>query len=149
MVAPSMRNEIATQEVQKIDASNAESDLESLQLQVLQLNKNIGRSDMEPDQVQQEILGVITQFSQENQVRVERLEATHTFETVDFNIYSNQVAVKGTYNGILSLVYYMENEFDYARLTNIAVYKEEDTKSKQTGLYASLLFQHYRQKNGY
>ena len=141
-----VQKEIELQENKKRDAVHAQSDLETVQLQIIQLNKNIGKSDLEPDKVQQEILRTITRFSVKNEVMLDQLEATHNFETVDFNIFSNVVAVKGTFNGILSLAYYMENNFDYARLTNIQVYKEKNLTTKKTALYANLLFQHYRQK---
>ncbi len=141
-----VQTEIESQELRKADATHAQTDLEMLQVQVMQLNKNIGKSDLEPDKVQQEILRTITAFSNENDVMLDELQATHNYETVDFNIYSNLVAVKGTFNGLLSLAYYMENEFDYARLTNISIYKEKNLTTKKTALYANLLFQHYRQK---
>lgn len=141
-----VQTEIESQELRKSAATHAQTDLELVQIQVMQLNKNIGKSDLEPDKVQQEILRTITLFSNENEVMLDELEATHNYETVDFNIYSNLVAVKGTFNGLLSLAYYMENEFDYARLTNISIYKEQNLTTKKTALYANLLFQHYRQK---
>lgn len=145
-VTLALRDEIASQELRKIDATHAEMDLQTLRLQINQFNKNLGKTDLKPDKVQQEILRTITVFSTDNEVILDQLQATHTFETVDFNIYSNQVAVKGTFNGILSLAYYMENKFEYARLTNINVYTEQNLITKQAELSASLLFQHYRQK---
>lgn len=147
-VTMAVRADIENQEMQKRDAVHAESDMETLIIQVNQLNKNIGKSDLSPDKVQQEILRTITVFSADNEVMLDELEATHNFETMDFNIYSNLVAVKGTFDGILSLAYYMENEFEYARLTNISVYKEKNLITKKTALYANFLFQHYRQKEG-
>lgn len=138
--------EIESQEAKKIAAQHAQSDLELLHIQVSQLDRNIGKSDMEPDQVQQEILGTIADYSKRNEVNLEQLEATHNYETVDFNIYSNLVAVKGSFNGILSLAYFMENEFEYARLTNLSLYKEKNLTTKKEELYGKLLFQHYRQK---
>ncbi|MCC7453422.1 MAG: hypothetical protein IT222_04585, partial [Crocinitomix sp.] len=109
-VTLALRDEIAAQELRKIDATHAEMDLQTLRLQINQFNKNLGKTDLKPDKVQQEILRTITVFSTDNEVILDQLQATHTFETVDFNIYSNQVAVKGTFNGILSLAYYMENK---------------------------------------
>ena len=112
------------------------------------MNKNIGKADLNPDKVQQEILRTIAWFSDDHDVLLEQLKATHNFETVDFNIFSNLVAVKGTFNGILALAYYIENEFDYARLVNISIYTEKNLTTKKTNLYGELLFQHYRQKKG-
>ncbi len=140
--------EIQKQEAQKIAATHAQSDLEALQIQLVQLNKNIGKADLDPEKVQQEILRTIALFSDEHEVLLEQLKSTHNFETVDFNIFTNIVAVKGTFNGILELSYYIENKFDYARLVNISIYKKMNPITKKTNLYGELLFQHYRQKKG-
>lgn len=138
-------DEIEQQEKQKTATVSAQSDLETLQIEIAQLNKNIGRSDIEPDKVNQEILSEISRFSKDHEVNLEALEETHSFKTVDFTIFSNLISVEGTFNGILSLVWHMENRFQYARLTNVDLYKEQDFTNKKTKLYANLLFQHYRQ----
>lgn len=140
-------DELEIQEVQKLSAENAQLTIEALQISILQLNKTIGKSDIAPDKVNQEILRTISEFSSKNQVRLEHLEATHAFKTVDFTIYSNLIAVEGSFNGILSLIYFMETDFDYARLTNTSLYTQTDITNKKTKLYAKLLFQHYRQVN--
>jgi len=84
-------------------------------------------------------------YSLENHVRLEQLEKTHSFKTVDFTIYSNLISVEGSFDGILSLVHHMENKFEYARLTNVDIHKEKDITNKKSKLYGNLLFQHYRQ----
>jgi len=142
----SLQAEIDNQELRMLDAETADDDFALLQIQVNQLNTTIGKSDLAPDKVQQEILRTITAYSLTNEIKLNQLQATHNFETVDFNIYSNLVSVKGTFNGILSLVYAMENDFNDARITNVTLYKEENLITKKTDLYASILFQHYRQK---
>lgn len=139
--------EIESQEAQKISAANSQETIESLQVSILQLNKNIGKSDIEPDKVNQEILSTISEFSKTNSVNLQSLEATHSFQTVDFTIFSNLISVEGNFNGILSLVHHMENHFEYARLTNVDLFTQTDITNKKTKLYAKLLFQHYRQIN--
>jgi hypothetical protein len=143
--------ELENQEHQLVSAQNAQKTIDGLRISINQLNKSIGRSDMEPDKVNQEILGVISSFSNDNQVRLHQLEATHEFQTVDFTIFSNLIAVEGNFNSILSLVYFMENQFEYARLTNVSLYTEKEAAAglsggkRKTTLYGKLLFQHYRQ----
>lgn len=139
------QNEIELQDTQLKTAKNAQSQIEVLQLQIGQLNNNIGKTDLEPDKVQQRIMGEISELSDELSTTVESLEQTHVFQTVDYNIYSNQIAVEGGFQGILQLAYQMENDFDYARLTNISIYTEKDHTAKKTRLYGRFLFQHFKQ----
>jgi len=139
--------ELESQEAQKISAQNAQQTIDALRISIVQLNKNIGKSDIEPDKVNQEILSTISEFAKTNEVSLQQLEATHSFQTVDFTIFSNLIAVEGSFNGILSLVHFMENNFEYARLTNVSLYTSTDVTNKKTKLYGKLLFQHYRQIN--
>ena len=138
-------SELENQEEQLQSTQHVQEDLESLRLQINQLNQNIGKSDIQPDLVQQEILGEISLFADNNHVNLEKLEETHSFKTVDFTIYSNLIRVQGSFNGIISLAYHMENNFEYARVTNVNVFKETDLTTKKERLYGEFLFQHYRQ----
>ena len=140
-------DELTSQESQKQSAESAQQSIEMLQISIAQLNQNIGRSDLEPDKVNQEILSTISVFAKSHEVSLQRLEATHVFQTVDFSIFSNLISVEGSFNGIISLIHYMENEFEYARLTTVNLYTQTDLTTKKTKLYAKLLFQHYRQIN--
>ena len=137
--------EIDEQESQLSKTEHVQSDIESLRIQIAQLNRNIGKSDIPPEKVSQEILAEISAFSNSNSVELVQLEQTHSFQTVDFDIFSNQILVEGNYNGILSLAYHMENKFEYARLTNVELFAEKNHNSKTKKLYGKLLFQHYRQ----
>ena len=139
--------ELESQEAQKISAQNAQQTIDALLISIQQLNKNIGKSDIEPDKVNQEILSTISEFAKTNEVSLQQLESTHSFQTVDFTIFSNLIAVEGSFNGILSLVHFMENNFEYARLTNVSLFTSTDVTNKKTKLYGKLLFQHYRQIN--
>lgn len=139
------KSELKNQEAQLESTKHVQEDIESLKIQIKQLNNNIGKSDIEPDKVQQEILGEISGFSLNNNVNLEKIEKTHSFKTVDFTIYSNLIRIQGSFNGILSLAYHMENTFDYARVTNVNVFKEVDQTTKKEYLYGEFLFQHYRQ----
>lgn len=140
-------DELDAQEMQLMSAQSAEESVALFEMSIAQLNHAIGRADLEPDKVNQEILSTISNYSLHHQVKLEKLEATHLFQTVDFSIYSNLILVEGNFNSILSLIYYMENEFEYARLTSVHVFSEQDIQTKKTKLYAKLLFQHYRQIN--
>ena len=137
--------EIAEQESQLATTDHVQSDIEALHVQINQLNRNIGKSDIAPEKVSQEILAEISTFSKANTVELVQLEQTHSFQTVDFDIFSNQILVEGNYNGIMSLSHHMENNFEYARLTNVELYTEQNHHSKSKKLYGKLLFQHYRQ----
>jgi len=137
--------QIESQEQQKQNLLGAENDIAVMRIQLAQMNKTIGRSDLAPDKVNQEILRAISDYTKNLYIKLDKIRETHAYKTVDFTIYSNMVSVEGDLSGILQLAYYMENKFEFARLTNISLYKEMDYSTKKEKLYANLLFQHYRQ----
>jgi len=139
-------NEIEQQELQLKATENAQENIESLRIQIHQLNNNIGKSDIAPDKVNQKILSEISTYSFEHNVQLYQIEKTHQFQTVDFDIYSNLISVEGSFDGILGLVHEMEHKFQYARITNVEFLVDQDYRSKNKKLYGKILFQHYRQK---
>ena len=108
-------DEIKQQEKQKEQIKNAESSIELLEMSIRNLDKAIGESNLEPELITQNLLSEISFFSMKNPVHLHKIETTHSYQTVDFTIYSNVVSVEGSFHGITSLIYYLENHFKYAR----------------------------------
>lgn len=137
-------NEIEQQNSRMESTFSADNDLLVLTTEITQLNKNIGKSNVDPNTVQKKIIESITKNKKE--VQLEKIVTTHNFETVDFNIFSNQIILTGNFNSILDYIYTVENQFDYARLASFELYTDKDFNTKKTKLYGKLLFQNYKQK---
>lgn len=139
------KDEIKQQEINLANINNLDSDLSVLSQTVNVLDKTIGKSNLKPDKIQQEILNSIANLSTKYQINLEEIEETHEYKTVDFSILSNEVILEGRYNDLVSAIYDLELNFEYARLINVEFYKKKIVSTKKTKLYAKILFQHYHQ----
>ena len=135
--------EIDQQELQKAGIQQSGKKIELLNLEIQQINNNLGKTDEMPDKVQQELLQKISNFPSGYDVTIEAFNNTHLFESVDYKILTNEVLLEGNFNGLLKAIYKLEKEFEYARIINTDIYKTKEYGEKQSKLYAKILFQHY------
>ena len=131
------------QNIEKVKTSSFE--IKQLTQDIIDLNQTIGKSNLQPDKVQQEILSIISFYSKKNSVNLESIEETHIYKNVDYSIYSNTLVLEGRFQDLLEVIYQLELNFEYARIINIELYKKKILSTKKTKLYAKLLFQHYHQ----
>lgn len=138
-------DEIEQQESNMAKIGTSETQLMELLNSVSILDKTIGKSNLSPDKIQQEILNSISLLSEKNHINLESIEETHTYKNVDFSILSNEVILEGHFNNLTQTIYDLEMNFEYARLINVEFYKKKEISTKTTKLYAKILFQHYHQ----
>lgn len=137
--------EIKQQELNLLKIKNSEENLQQLMYSISGLDKTIGKTNLKPDRIQQEILNVLATYSKKYNVNLESIEETHNYKNVDFTILSNEVILEGRFNNITKLIYDLELNFEFARLINVEFYKKKILSTKKIKLYAKILFQHYHQ----
>ena len=138
-------DEIHQQELNLARIDNSENELQMLMNTVSTLDRTIGKSNLEPDKIQQEILNTISLLSDKYDINLESIEETHIYKNVDFSVQSNEVILEGRFNDLTKSIYDLELNFEYARLINVEFYKKKILSTKTTKLYAKILFQHYHQ----
>jgi len=139
------KEEINQQKINLSKVNSSESNLQQLIYSTAILDKTIGKSNLKPDKIQQEILNSLAELSVKYNVSLESINETHTYKNIDFSILSNEVILEGGFNNITQLIYNLELNFEYARLINVEFYKKKILSTKKTKLYAKILFQHYHQ----
>lgn len=138
-------NEIELQESRIINAQHAENDLMVLNSQINFLNKSIGKSNIPTFTVQKNIVKSVTSFNSLD-IKLDKVESTQIFETLDFVIYTNQIIIKGPFADILQYVFAIENTFNFARVASVKLYSIENYQTKKRELFAQVLFQNFKQK---
>ncbi len=139
------KSEITQQEMNLLNVKNCEEDLNILLQTISVLDKNIGKSNIKPDKIQQEIFNYISKLAIKYKINIESIDETHTYSNVDFSILSNEVILEGRFNDLTKVIYDLETNFEYARLINVEFYRKSELSTKTTKLYAKILFQHYHQ----
>jgi hypothetical protein len=137
--------EIKQQELNLSKVENSEENLQQLFYSISVLDKTIGKTNLKPDRIQQEILNTLARYSKTYNVSLESIEETHKYKNVDYSILSNEVILEGRFNNITKMIYDLELNFEFARLINVEFYKKKILSTKKTKLYAKILFQHYHQ----
>jgi len=137
--------EIKQQELNLSKVDNSEESLQQLIYSISSLDKTIGKTNLKPDKIQQEILNALATYSKIYNVSLESIEETHSYKNVDFSVLSNEVILEGRFNNMTKMIYDLELNFQFARLINVEFYKKKILSTKKTKLYAKILFQHYHQ----
>lgn len=138
-----LNREINTQEVQKIEIDQTGEKRILLEKGIESINKNLGKTDVASDLVQQALLNKISSLSKVNKIKIESIKPTHVFESVDYKIITNELVLIGNYKGIVKCINFLEQNFELARLINVDIYKEKNYEENKYKLYAKILFQHY------
>ena len=130
----------ATLEKQK-KINNSNYGINNLDDEITYLDHLLGKGDMEAELVQQEILNFATNSTLN--IKVESLSEIHEAQAGQFNVHSNQLIVKGSFENLLRLIYDYEKYFNHSRVINTRFFKKKNYKTKRESLYAKILFQNY------
>ena len=113
--------------------------LEKLQKEVSSLDKIIGKEDMKPEEVQQQLVIFATNNAN---VSISDLQPIHIADDENYLISTNQIDVTGNINELLQLGYSFEKEFNVSRLTSLNFYTtKKNNKAEQ--LHLKMIFQNY------
>lgn len=113
--------------------------LEKLQKEVSSLDKIIGKEDMKPEEVQQQLVNFATNNAN---VSISDLQPIHIADDENYLISTNQIDVTGNINELLQLGYSFEKEFNVSRLTSLNFYTtKKNNKAEQ--LHLKMIFQNY------
>lgn len=141
-----LQDEISRLDKQLELAQNANYEINQLRLELNQLNQTIGQENLNSDLVQQKILDEVSDYSENENIRIHGISETHQYATNDFDVFSNETIVEGDFISILKLINQFENNVEFSRIASCALYSEKDFKTKKIQLYAKLYLQHFKKK---
>ncbi len=125
-------------------AENAEEELIHVRTQLAHVEQLIGKSNMEGDKIQQELLNRINAFCKENKCRVSEVKKTHTATESNFEIITNIFDLEGDFKTLLTLVNELERNFDEGRLASLVFHKEKNRITRKEKLYMTFYIQNIR-----
>jgi hypothetical protein len=120
-------------------------DSDILKKQLLNLDKLIGKEGIEKEKIQQEIVNFLVKYSPE--VLIYDLKPIHSFneEGIDYQIYTFQLDLTGSYNQLAQLAYAFEKEFEYSKIISLKFYIDKKNNKTEV-LHLKLIFQNYESK---
>lgn len=117
--------------------------LNSLQQDIIHLNKLIGKGGYEKEKIQNEIIGFVSTY--DKGVSLNHLKSIHEFSDESYYIYSYQLDLVGDANGLLGVLYEFEKAFGYSKVVSSTFYTLKQNTKKNT-LHLSIIFQNYENK---
>ncbi|WP_264557916.1 hypothetical protein [Flavobacterium sp. N1718] len=82
------------------------------------LDRLIGKQDVVPDQVQQDIISFVTQHAS-GRISVNKLAPVHAIQEGRYRIFSYQVELTGSFNDLLRLSYEFEKSFTDSKIVSM------------------------------
>ena len=128
-------------EVQQMQARSSQNTIHSLQTEIGQMNRVIGKEDNSVEIVQQGFLNFFARKA--TNLSVNQIEEVYTFDHPDFSINTFRIDLKGNFNDQLRYIYQLENEFNEARLIYSKFENKKDSETQKQFLVSTLLLQNY------
>ena len=138
------KNTLKQLKAKLILVDNAQQEFLGLKRNVNKLDAIIGKEVASPDIVQQEIFDIFSEIPYKSDLL--KLDESHKFKDAYFNVYTNNLLLKGDFVNLLKTTYYYEREFEYSRLVSLSFFTKEHPKNKRNILFEQLIFQNYDKK---
>jgi len=123
--------------------SKGSGDLQKLTAEIAAMDKVIGKTGLDKEKVQQDILGFIAKHPS---VSVYNMEPIHVFSDESHTAYTYEVDITGNLNDLLVLSYSFEKSWNYSRIVSMNFYTSKKER-KIDILHLKLIFQNYENNN--
>lgn len=120
--------------------NNQTPNIKALQQEVASLDNMIGKPGVEKEKTQQKLIDFMVKNSSE--VAISDLQTIHDFIYDDYQVYTYQIDLIGSYNQLVNLTYKFEKQFNYSKIISLTFYTEKKDTKKET-LHLKLIFQNY------
>lgn len=126
---------------------------DELHLQISGLNQErsflenlLGQDGLSSAEMQAEVLRFASEREKVN-VRLESFDPLHEALDYDCQIITQSFTLSGGFHDILDVISGFENEFQWARLTSVNMWTEENPRNKKKKLYAKLYLQNIQKSS--
>lgn len=115
-------------------------DVNLLTSQLASIDKIIGKTGVNKEKIQQDIVGFISKNY--GSVSIFDLKSIHEFSDESYKVFTNEIDVTGSLSQLLPLAYDFEKKFNYSRLVSMNFYTTKKNNENDI-LHLKLIFQNY------
>ena len=91
--------------------------------------------------IHEELLDNISRFCQNNGLSVTGFPGAHQFQKNDYRVITSRVTVKGKFIPLLKLMYHVEKNSYYGRISSVIFQSQRDIKTRKRELFLTLFIQ--------
>jgi hypothetical protein len=135
------KKELNRIEAKLVNTDNSQNLLSNLKYDISNLDNLIGGQTKNAQLVQQDILDFISKTSYK--ADIVSIEDMHVYEGEEFNIYTNQIEIEGTYEALIKLLYKIETDFKNSRVISTSFYSKKNYKTKKKHLFLKITLRNY------
>jgi len=133
-------------EEQILLARNAPAMASQLEKELLQMDAKIGTDSVKNKNSGQELLGLVTNYCQNNQAVLREFPETTITGQEKLTIETNLFIVEGSFSSLISLVYLLEQKAKIGKVSGVHYQLKKDLKSKELVLTATIYLQNVKKK---
>jgi hypothetical protein len=121
-----------------------QSNLFNIRDELKQLDDFIGGGSINPEDVQNNLLGFLTEGKRE--VNLTLIEDTHLNDNDKFLVYTNRIILEGNYESLITTLYSIEKEFTDSKIVSAEIYSKKNRQKKVEKIYLKIILQNYDKK---
>jgi hypothetical protein len=114
---------------------------QELKMKLRAVESRAGMSDKKDLDFQQQLLEIISRFSQQNKTVIRSIPQVSSYKEKDLLVESNVFVMEGSFRQLLSLLYLLEQKERIGKIASVKFKKETDLKTKKTYLLATYYLQ--------
>lgn len=122
-------------------ASHADQDIKFKQIEIMKLDRFIGKENSTVEKVQQGFLNFFAEKAEH--LHVHHIDEVLNFKHPDYQINTHSIILKGDYLNTLNFIYALETNFPLGKILNITFEYKRPSSEDEEALYTTLLMQNY------
>lgn len=139
-------------EVQELEtqiklANGAPQKVAIMESRLAELDRLPGLKQNADTSIQQELLGVVTEYCQKTGTILREFPKTLVSEEGDYRVETNVFTVEGGFSKLLELVYLLEQKNRLGKIASVQYNSKRDVRTKALSLTASVYLQNIKKAN--
>jgi len=128
-------------------AANAPKMAFQLEKELIEMDKKIGSHNISEQNTSEALLGLITNYCQNNHAVLREFPKTTVAEEGDMLIETNQFMIGGNFSTLINLVYILEQKNKLGKVASVCYQLKKDFKTKEMQLTATVFLQNIKKAN--
>ncbi|MGQ0827047.1 MAG: hypothetical protein ACT4ON_01505 [Bacteroidota bacterium] len=127
-------------------AVNAPKMAAQLENELMEMDKKIGSHNTREQNTSEVLLGLLTNYCQDNHAVLREFPKTTVAEEGDMLIETNQFMIGGNFSTLINLVYILEQKNKLGKVASVNYQLKKDFKTKEMQLTATVFLQNIKKE---
>ena len=140
-----LKNEISKLDKRLLTAREAPGKIESLESKIESFNRVLTGSASGSAALHEKLHGVISRYCRQHNVILRSFPAAHKFQQGNYVVETNIIVVQGTFIKLLRLLFHLETEENFGKISSVLFSSYFNRKQNSTFLTMTIYVQNIKQ----